>query len=236
MSLISHTKDETDEISNLSKIVHQLSRKVDQLEAALASTTNRPGTSSRTRSSALATLTRINDNVVPSMNMNAFLAYLANMPCDVESVVNKNSAEVIADIVIDGHRTLCAQYSAKSAQFIAPITNVSVNDSPNTLCLFDSTVSKWIVCTPEAFSKFATHVHACVVIQCNRWSEKNVGPPRTFYTATSDSPEKPTPVRDPLAMAKHQKISTKIYSLNLGSIGLMSRTKKLVAGAVGLKL
>jgi hypothetical protein len=231
MNIIPHNKDETDAISKLSDIVHQLSRKVDQLEAAIAT-----GHSSRSRSSTLTTLARINNDVIPSMNMNAFITYLANMPCDAESVANKNSAEVLADLVIDGHRNLCAQYSAKSTKFIAPIATISGNDSRSTMYLFDSTDSKWIVCTPEAFSRFATRIHSCIVIQCSRWSEKNVGPPRPLYTATNDSPEEPTPVRDPRAMAKHQKISTKIYSINLGSKGLMTRTKKLVGGAVGLKL
>ena len=236
MNLMSHNKDETDTISHLSNIVHQLSRKVEKLEAALESVTTRTGASLRPRTSTLETLARMNNDVIPSMNMNAFLAHLANMPCDAESVVTKNSAEVIADLVIDGHRNLCTQYSAKSAKFIAPIANVSVNDSQTTMYLFDTTDSKWIICTPDAFSRFATCVHSCVVIQCNRWREKNVGPPRTFYTATSQSPEEPNPERDPRAMAKHQKITTKIYSLNLGSKGLMARTKKLVGSAVGLKL
>jgi hypothetical protein len=241
---MSHDKNETDTVSKLSDIVHQLSRKVEQLEAALASATtmNRTGSSSRTRSSTLATLTRLNDDVLPSMNMDAFLAYLASMPCDVESVVDKKSSEIIADLVIDGYRNLCAQYSAKlansanSTKFIPPIANVSISDSQNTLCLFDSTESKWIVCTPIIFSKFAARAYACIVNQCNRWREKNMGPPRSFYAATHGAPEEPRQERDPLIVAKHHKMLTKTCSINLGSTGLMARTKKLVNGAITLKL
>jgi len=36
--------------------------------------------------------------------------------------------------------------------------------------------------------------------------------------------------RDPRTMAKYQKISVKIYSINLDSVGLMAKTKKLLCG------
>jgi len=231
-----HANSVPDTVSQLSDIVHQLSSKVEKLEAALAAATAtaRTGTSLRPRSSTLAILARMNDEVLPSMNMDAFLAYLARMPCDAECVVNKNSAEVLADLVIDGRRSLCAQYSAKSTVFIPPIANVSINDSSKTtcMCIFDSTESKWITCTADMFSIFARRVHSCVVAQCDRWREKNVGPPLSFYCDA----EPPKTVRDPRAMAMHQKITAKIYSLNLGSVGLMARTKKLVGGACVLRL
>lgn len=250
---MSHDTDEAVSVSQLRDIVQQLSSKVEQLEAAITSITTgsgnraRSNTSSHPRSSTLANLARLNDETLPSMNMDAFLNYLTCMPYDVENVVDKKSAEVLAEIVINGHRSLCAQHSNNSTKFIAPIASVSVNNSTGTLCLFDSTESKWIICTPEMFSLFARRVHACVVTQYNHWREKNMGPPRPRYTTTTSSattspgssdgsePE-PNPVRDPRIMAKNHKITAKIYSLNLGSAGLMARTKKLVGAACVLRL
>ena len=243
---MSHDTDEAVSVSQLKDIVHQLSSKVEQLEAAITSITTgtrnraRSNASSHPRSSTLANLARLNDETLPSMNMDAFLNYLTCMPYDVENVVDKKSAEVLAEIVINGHQSLCAQHSTKSTKFIAPIASVSVNNSTGTLCLFDSTESKWIICTPDMFSLFARRVHACVVTQYNHWRKKNMGPPRPRYTTTTSSsssdglePE-PNPVRDPRIMAKNHKITAKIYSLNLGSAGLMARTKKLVSAACAL--
>lgn len=234
----SYTTSETDEITKLTNIVRQLAHKVQQLETIIDSTshTTKSYTQPRTRSHTISTLAHMNDNVVPSMNMNAFIDYLANMPCDAENVIHKKSAEVIADLIIDGYRNLCAQHSDKSNSFIPPILNVSNNDEQNTLCMFDTNGSTWIVCTHEHFSQITQRVHSCVVIQCNRWREKHVGPPRSFYSNTSDAPKEPILERDPRAMAKHQKISTKIYSINLKSTGLITRTKKIVATTVLLKV
>jgi hypothetical protein len=228
-----HNQDETDVITRLIDTVLQLSRKVEQLETTLASVTTiyktKHGHSTRINTTALSMLQLLNNDVVPSMNMDAFMAFLANMPCDAESVVDKKSAEVIADLVVDGYRNLCAQYSAKSTQFIPPIINVSMEGTNKVLFIFDNANGgTWVICSMELFSQFVKRVHACVVIQCNRWREKNVGPPRPFYTDTIESLDEPYPERDPHAMAKHQKISEKIYSLNLDSNGLLTRIKKII--------
>ena len=104
-----HNQDETDVITRLTDTVLQLSRKVEQLETTLASVTTiyktKHGHSTRINTTALSILQLLNNDVVPSMNMDAFMAFLANMPCDAESVVDKKSAEVIADLVIDGIET-----------------------------------------------------------------------------------------------------------------------------------
>lgn len=232
-NMIHNNNNDTEDITRLTDIIFQLSRKVEQLENTIASITTtsktKNGTSTRIRHTTLSILQLMNNDVIPSMNMDAFLAHLTHMPCDAETVVHKNSAEVIADLVLDGYRNLCAQYSAKSCQFIPPIVNVSLEGSHKTLLIFDSTNGgKWNVCSMELFSQFVKRTHTCIVIQCNRWREKNVGPPRPFYTDTTESQNDPYPERDTHAMAKHQKISEKIYSLNLDSNGLLTRIKKII--------
>ena len=193
--------------------------------------------------------------VVPSMNIDTFIAYLANMPCDVERVVDKNSAEVIADLVADGLRHLLSKHRQQEQGFVAPIA--SFTDHPGALYMFghsnptsntdksnvEESVAKWRLCTPDMFSRFVSRVHACVGIQCNRWREKNVGPPRPLFESmvNSNGTENSEKIegegkgggrepRDPRTMAKYQKISVKIYSINLDSVGLMARTKKLLCG------
>ena len=194
--------------------------------------------------------------IVPSMNIDTFIAYLANMPCDVERVVDKNSAEVIADLVADGFRHLLSKHQQQEQGFVAPIA--SFTDHPGALYMFghgdlkpntdksnaEESVAKWRLCTPDMFSRFASRVHACVGIQCNRWREKNVGPPRPLFESmvNSNGTENSEKIggegngggrrepRDPRTMAKYQKISVKIYSINLDSVGLMAKTKKLLCG------
>ena len=194
--------------------------------------------------------------VVPSMNIDTFIAYLANMPCDVERVVDKNSAEVIVDLVADGLRHLLSKHQQQEQGFVAPIA--SFTDHPGALYMFghgdlksntdksnaEESVAKWRLCTPDMFSRFVSRVHACVGIQCNRWREKNVGPPRPLFESmvNSNGTENSEKIggegkgggrrepRDPRTMAKYQKISVKIYSINLDSVGLMARTKKLLCG------
>jgi len=227
-----HDNSDIETVSRLSELVRQLTYKVEKLESALNAISTAPRTKPYTRTSTIAILERMNNEVLPSMSMDAFVSYLGRMPCDAECVVDKNSAEVLADLVIDGQRNLCAQYSAKSDEFIPPIVNVSVDNSSKTMCIFDSATSKWITCSTDMFSIFARRIHSCVVAHCERWREKNMGPPIPLFSDTDTQ----KPVRDPRAMAMHQKITTKVYSLSLGSSGLMARTKKLVGGACVLHL
>lgn len=243
-------------MTHLVSIVQHLANKVDYLEKQLEKTNlnisaNRRWTSSSSsttttgsrKQSVLMRLNGLSDSsseggargvVVPSMNIDTFITYLANMPCDMERVVDKNSAEVIADMVSAGFHHLLIKQQQKG--FVAPIA--SFTDHPGALYMFGSNeesppTSNWTVCTPDMFSRFAARVHACVVIQCNRWREKNVGPPRPLFESETNSngTEKiGREPRDPQIMAKYQKMSVKIYSINLDSVGLMTRTKKLVCG------
>jgi len=216
---------------DMERVTAGLAQATAGLAQATAGTTGRSRDGGSRKHGVLARLNGLgNEGVTPSMSMKPFLEYLARMPCDAESVTTKTSAEVLADLVTDGIRNLRKQQPG----FVPPLT--SVPECPGVLFLFgDAPVSgptaigEWSICSPVAFSQFTARVHACVVIQCNRWREKNVGPPRPLY---SESNPVPNPVRDPRAMAKHHNIITKIYSLNLSSGGLMSRTKKLVCASV----
>jgi len=262
-------------IEHLTITVQQLANKVEYLEEQLKKaniniSTIRQGTTSINTNNTMESrkkcmLTRLNGilidssegdgrregTVVPSMNIDTFIAYLANMPCDVERVVDKNSAEVIADLVADGFRHLLIKHQQQQQGFVAPIA--SFTDHPGALYMFghgdtksnndksnaEESVAKWRLCTPDMFSRLASRIHACVGIQCNRWREKNVGPPRPLFESIANSNgsgnsekigEGGREPRDPRTMAKYQKISVKIYSINLDSAGLMTRTKKLLCG------
>lgn len=219
-------------VTDLLKVVQQLTNKVSQLELALgkintsANRTVRGHTSSTKRNDIVSRLNE-GDGSLPSMNMDAFMEFLAHMPCEVESVISKKSAEVLADLVSYG----CQQIRARQKHCVGMALPIaSFADCPHTLFVFDD--GEWQICSPVLFSRFAVRVHQCVMAQCDRWREKNVGPPRPLCVVTGDVK---MPARDPRAMAKYQKISTKIYSLDLSSERLMARTKSLVCAATAVE-
>ena len=88
-----HDNSDIETVSRLSELVRQLTYKVEKLESALNAISTAPRTKPYTRTSTIAILERMNNEVLPSMSMDAFVSYLGRMPCDAECVVDKNSAE-----------------------------------------------------------------------------------------------------------------------------------------------
>jgi hypothetical protein len=219
-------------VTDLLKVVQQLTSKVSQLEAALDKIntgTNRTarGRTSSTKRNDIVSRLNDGDKSLPSMNMDAFMEFLTHMPCEIECVISKKSAEVIADLVADG----CQKIRTRQKHCVGMALPIaSFVDCPHTLFVFDD--GEWRVCSPILFSRFAVRAHRCVVAQCDRWREKNVGPPRPLCVVAGEAE---MPARDPRVMATYQKISTKIYSLNLSSERLMTRTKSLVCAATAVE-
>lgn len=214
-------------VIDLLNTVQRLTDKVSQLESVVAkinadSTRNTRGRSSSTKGATIVTRLNEGDGSLPSMNMDAFIDFLTQMPYEVENILSRKPIDVVADLVTNG----CKKLRTRKGM-VLPIA--SFPDCPNMLFIFET---EWRICIPALFSQIIRRFHLCLVIQCERWREKNVGPPRPLCVVTSDTPP---PARDPRAMAKHQKISAKIYSLNLSSVRFISRTKSLVCAATVAK-
>jgi len=218
-------------VTDLLKAVQRLTDKVSQLETAVAkinadTTRNTRGHSSSTKGATIVTRLNEGDGSLPSMNMDAFIDFLTQMPYEVENILSKKSIDAIADLVTIGCKKLRARHHDQDG-IVLPIA--SFTECPTMLFIFDT---EWRICIPSLFSQVIRRFHVCIIKQCERWREKNVGPPRPLCVVTSDTPPPP---RDPCAMAKHQKISAKIYSLNLSSARVISRTKTLVCVASVIK-
>jgi hypothetical protein len=219
-------------VTDLLKVVQHLTHKVSQLELALTkinADTNRTarGRASSTKGNDIVTRLNEGDGSLPSMNMDAFIDFLTHMPYEVESIISKKSTDVIADLVSDGCQKIHTRQKHREGMAL-PIASFA--DCPSMLFIFDD--DKWQICSPALFSRFTVRFHVCVMMQCDRWRNKNVGPPRPLRVVAGDTK---MPARDPCAVAKHHKISTKIYSLNLSSTRLMARTKSLVCAAAAVE-
>lgn len=214
-------------VIELIKTVQCLTDKVSQLETAIdkinANTTqNTRCHSSSTKGKNIVARLNENNNSLPSMNMESFIDFFTQMPYEVENIMSKTNIDIVADFVANGCTKLRIRYN-QSQGMTLPIA--SFTECPNMLFMFDT---EWQICTPTLFSQLLRRFHLCIMRQCERWREKHVGPPRPLYAVTSNVP---APARDPRAIAKDQKISAKIYSLNISSARLISRTKKIVCAA-----
>ena len=214
-------------VIDLLKAVQRLTDKVSQLETVVAkinadATRNTRGHSSSTKGATIVARLNESDGSLPLMNMDAFIDFLTQMPYEVENILSDKPVDVVAHLVTNGCKKLRTRHNDREGM-VLPIT--SFTECPNMLFIFDT---EWRICLPALFSQIIRRFHLCLVTQCDRWREKNVGPPRPLCVVTSDTPR---PARDPRAMAKHQKISAKIYSLNMSSARFISRTKNLVCTA-----
>ena len=214
-------------VIDLIKTVKCLTDKVSQLETAIdkinANTTrNTKGRSSSTKGNNIVARLNESDNSLPCMNIESFIEFLAQMSYDVENIMSKKNIDIVADFVSNGCTKIRIRHNQHQG-VVLPI--VSFTECPTMLFIFDA---EWKTCTPTLFSQLLRRIHLCIMTQCKRWREKNVGPARPMYLTT---PNVPTPARDPRAIAKDQKISAKIYSLNISSARFISHTKNIVCAA-----
>jgi len=214
-------------VIDLIKTVQHLTDKVSQLETAIdkinANTSkNTRGHSSLTKGNNIVARLNENDNSLPSMNMESFIDFLTQMQYEVENIMSKKNIDIVAEFVANGCTKLRIRHN-QSQGMALPIA--SFTECPNMLFIFET---EWRICTPTLFSQLLRRFHLCIMTQCERWREKHVGPPRPLYAVTSNVP---APARDPLAIAKDQKISAKIYSLNISSARFITWTKKIVCEA-----
>jgi len=214
-------------VIELLKTVQCLTDKVSQLETAIDKINanikrDTKGRSSSRKGESIVTRLNESDNSLPAMNLDSFIDFLTQMSYDAENIMSKKNIDIIADFVSNGCTKLRNRHT-RCQDIILPIA--SFTECPTMLFMFDT---EWRICTPALFSQVLRRFHLCIMSQCERWREKNVGPPRPLHMVTSNVS---APARDPRAIAKDQKISTKIYSLNISSTRFISHTKSLICTA-----
>ena len=166
------------------------------------------------------------NNSLPSMNMESFIDFLTQMSYDVENILSKKPVDIVGDFVAYGCNKIRNQPN-QCKGISLPV--VSFPECPTILFIFET---EWQIVTPALFSQLLRRFHVCIMTQCEKWREKNVGPPRPLNAVMSNMP---APERDARAIAKDHKISSKIYSLNLSSARFISRTKSLICATTIIK-
>ena len=218
--------------------VRDLERAVDDLKEEMRRIVQqhqhqqKPKKTKKTQSVAAA-LASLNGEALPSMNLQSFMSFLArwdNAPRGVgwyaEDVVRKTTqAAIVADLVVCGIRYLTEDNRR------APFATVD-----GALFVFDAD-NQWTVCAPAHFKRRVVPLaHACVVAQCGKWREKNMGAPRlqmlTGFGGDMGDARSPQTARDPEVVAKHGKMTAKVAAINVSSVGLCACVKKRVADAI----
>ena len=234
-SNISHM-DNTPTTKQLLEVIQNMAKKINKLEENVEKLSKRISFKA-TKKSILDTLNSRTSNIVPSMTLETFTSFLSKMKYNIigngngeDTMKGANIEQIMCDIFLKGYETLCER---NTTSLILPI--VCFKEQPNIIYVYKNDM-QWSICLPEMFSNLVARLHSCVVIHANKWRDENVKKINGIINTSNDTNaleiNNIKTTINTKNMEIYEKLSTRIYSVDIQSIGFVAKVKKQIISEV----